>query len=321
MIGVVRSRAVRLLKVAGLASMIAFVSSGCSVYQAFSFGWPQGVTPQAERMRSLWIWATVAALAVGLIVALLIVWTVTFHRKKSDEMPRQTQYNLPLEIIYTVIPFVIVAVLFYFTVTAQNFVNAKVDNPDLRVRVIGFQWNWEFQYLQERPGNGGVYQVRRTDDGEPLSTVGSSNTIPLLVVPTNRVVEYRIESTDVLHSFYIPDFLFKRDVFPNPEKNDTDSVFQTTVQRQGAFVGRCAELCGTYHSMMNFEVRALAPALFDRYLALRAQTNPQTRRAYSAGEALAQLNCGELCAPRAVTTAPFDTDRTIREVRQSRDGH
>jgi cytochrome c oxidase subunit 2 len=228
-IGVVRSRVARLLAVVGLVAMVAFVCTGCSVYQAFAFGWPEGVTPQAERMRALWIWATVAALAVGLIVALLIMWTVAFHRKKSDEMPRQTQYNLPLEIIYTVIPFVIVAVLFYFTVTAQNFVNAKVDKPDLRVKVVGFQWNWEFDYLQDRPDNNGVYRVRRAEDGGPLATVGSSSTVPLLVVPTNRVVEYRIESADVLHSFYIPDFLFKRDVFPNPEKNDTDHVFQTTV--------------------------------------------------------------------------------------------
>jgi cytochrome c oxidase subunit 2 len=320
-IGVVRSRVVRLLKVAGVAAMVALVSTGCSVYQALSFGWPQGVTPQAERMRSLWIWATLAALAVGAVVAGLIMWTVARHRKRSDEMPRQFQYNLPLEIIYTVIPFVIVCVLFYYTVTAQNFVNAKVDNPNLRVRVVAFQWNWEFQYLQDRPNRNGDYQVRRTDNGEPLSTVGSSTTIPLLVVPTNRVVEYHIESTDVVHSFYIPDFLFKRDVFPYPEKNDTDNVFQTTVQREGAFVGRCAELCGTYHSMMNFEMRALSPELFDRYLALRAQTNPQTHRAYTAGEALAQLNCGELCAPEAVTTAPFETDRTAREIRQARGGH
>ncbi|MGH3718584.1 MAG: aa3-type cytochrome oxidase subunit II [Pseudonocardiaceae bacterium] len=321
MIGVVRSRAVRLLKVAGLAGMVTSLSSGCSVYQAFSFGWPEGITPQAERMRALWIWATVAALAVGLIVALLIMWTVTFHRKKSDEMPRQTQYNLPLEIIYTVIPFVIVAVLFYFTVTAQNFVNTKVDNPALRVRVVAFQWNWDFQYLQDTPVKGGAYPVRRTEDGEPLSTIGSSTTIPLLVVPTNRVVEYQLFSTDVLHSFYIPDFLFKRDVFPRPEKNDTDNVFQTTVQRPGAFVGRCAELCGTYHSMMNFELRALPPELFDRYLVLRSQTNPQTQRSYTAGEALAQLNCGTLCAPEAVTTSPFNTDRTARDSQQARGGH
>jgi cytochrome c oxidase subunit 2 len=235
-------------------------------------------------------------------------------------MPRQTQYNLPLEIVYTVIPFVIVTVLFYFTATAQNFVNAQVDNPGLRVRVVGFQWNWEFQYLQNKPDRDGIYQVRRTEDGSPLSTLGSSTTIPILVVPTNRVVEYQIVSTDVLHAFYIPEFLFKRDVFPRPEKNNTDNVFQTTVERQGAFVGRCAELCGTYHAMMNFELRALPGNLFDRYMVLRAQTNPQTRRPYTAGEALAQLNCGELCAPEAVTTSPFNTDRTAREIRQAGGG-
>ncbi|MGH3829641.1 MAG: aa3-type cytochrome oxidase subunit II [Pseudonocardiaceae bacterium] len=323
MIAVGRCRAVRLLKVAGLAGMVAFLSSGCSVYQAFAFGWPEGITPQAERMRDLWIWSTVAALAIGLIVALLIVGTVVFCRKKSDEIPRQTQYNLPLEIIYTVIPFVIVVVLFYFTVTTQDFVLAKVDNPALRVRVVAFQWNWEFQYLQDKPGAGGGYPVRLTEDGEPLSTIGSSAVIPLLVVPTNRVVEYRLVSKDVLHSFYIPDFLFKRDVFPRPEKNNTDSVFQTTVQRPGAFVGRCAELCGTYHSMMNFELRALPVDLFDRYLVLRAQINPRTQHSYTAGEALAQLNCGELCAPEAVTTSPFNTDRTARDAHapQARGGH
>lgn len=321
MIGVVRSRAVRLLKMASLAGTVAFLSTGCSVHEVFAFGWPEGVTPQAETMRALWIWATVAALVVGAIVAGLLMWSVIFHRKRSNEIPRQTQYNLPLEIVYTVIPFVIVAVLFYFTVTAQNFVNAKVDNPDLRVRVVGFQWNWEFQYLQDKPGTDGIRQVRRTADGSPLSTLGSSTTIPILVVPTNRVVEYQIVSTDVLHAFYIPDFLFKRDIFPRPEKNSTDNVFQTTVQRAGAFVGRCAELCGTYHAMMNFELRALPEGLFDRYLVLRAQTNPQTGRSYTAGEALAQLNCGDLCAPEAVTTSPFDTDRTARETRQVGGGH
>jgi cytochrome c oxidase subunit II len=319
-IGVVRFRVVRLLKVAGLIGMVAITSTGCSVHQVFAFGWPEGVTPQAQRMRDLWIWATVASLVVGAIVWGLMAWTIAFHRKKSDAMPRQFQYNLPLEIIYTIIPTVIVAVLFYYTVTAQNFVNAKVDNPDLRVRIVGFQWNWEFQYLENRPGRDGIYQVRRTAEGVPVSTVGSSATVPLLVVPTDRVVEYEIVSPDVLHSFYIPDFLFKRDVFPYPDKNNTDNVFQTTVQRQGAFVGRCAELCGTYHAMMNFEMRALPPQLFDRYLALRAQTNSLTQRPYTAGEALAQLNCGELCAPEAVTTSPFNTDRTAREIRQAQGG-
>ena len=142
MVDVLRPRVVRLLKMVVLAGLVAVVSTGCSVHEVLALGWPEGVTPQAERMRSLWIWATLAALIVGAIVLGLILWAVAFHRKRSDEIPRQTQYNLPLEIVYTVIPFVIVAVLFYFTATAQNFVNAKVADPDLRVQVIGFQWNW-----------------------------------------------------------------------------------------------------------------------------------------------------------------------------------
>lgn len=314
MVDVDRRRAVRLLKVAGLAGLVAFLSTGCSVHDALAFGWPQGVTPQAERMRDLWTWAMLAALVVGAIVLGLILWAVVFHRKRTDDMPRQTQYNLPLEIVYTVIPFIIVAVLFYFTVTTQNFVNTKAQDPALRVKVVGFQWNWEFQYLQNNPGPDGKFAARQTQAGTPIRTVGSTTVVPLLVVPTNRVVEYRIESPDVLHSFFIPEFLFKRDVFPRPDKNFTDNVFQTTVEREGAFVGRCAELCGTYHSNMNFEMRALRGELFDRYLALRAQINPQTNMPYTAGEALAELHCGELCAPEAVTTSPFNTaDRAARE--------
>ncbi len=312
MVEVLRPRAIRLLKVVGLAGLVAVVSTGCSVHDVLAFGWPEGVTPQAERIRSLWIWSTLAALVVGAIVFGLIMWTVAFHRKRSDDMPRQTQYNLPLEIVYTVIPTVIVAVLFYYTATAQNYVNATIANPDLRVKVIGFQWNWEFQYLEDEQNADGTFAARQTQAGTPLSTVGSATTIPILVVPTDRVVEYRIESPDVLHSFFIPEFLFKRDVFPRPEKNNSNNVFQTTVEREGAFVGRCAELCGTYHSMMNFEMRALPGDLFDRYLQVRARVDPQTGQPYTAGAALAQLNCGELCAPEAVTTSPFDTDPDAR---------
>lgn len=309
MVDVVRSRAGRPLKVA-LIAVAALLATGCSVDDALGFGWPDGVTPQAERMRELWIWSALAALIVGVIVWGLIMWTVVFHRKRTDDMPRQTQYNLPLEIFYTVVPFVIIAVLFYFTATAQNFVLAKVDDPDLRVQVVGFQWNWEFRYLQEQPNGDGRFVPMQTRAGTPLSTVGSSSTVPLLVVPTERIVEYRIVSRDVLHSFFVPEFLFKRDVFPNPDKNNTDNVFQTTVDQQGAFVGRCAELCGTYHSQMSFEMRALPGDLFDRYLDLRARVNPVTQQPFTAGEALQQLDCGQLCAPEAVTTSPFDTARS-----------
>lgn len=298
-----RAKMTRLVKTAGLAGLVGLSATGCSMNEVLKFGWPDGISPQAERMRELWTWSTVAALVVGVIVWGLILWPIVFHRKRSEDMPKQLQYNLPLEWIYTIIPFVIISVLFYFTVVTQNYVHEKETEPDIAVDVTAFQWNWEFRYA-------GV----TGPDGNEISTVGSSELIPILVVPTERVVEYRVVSADVIHSFFVPEFLFKRDAFPNPEQNNTDNVFQNVIDREGAFVGRCAELCGSYHSMMNFEVRALNPELFDRYLEVRAENNPDTGAPYTTGEALSALDCGELCEPLAITTRPFDTDREARSV-------
>jgi cytochrome c oxidase subunit 2 len=296
------TRAVRLAKVVGLVGLVGVAATGCSSDEVLRFGWPQGVTPQADRMRELWTWSAVAALAVGVVVWGLMLWAVAFHRKKSEELPRQTQYNLPLEIVYTIIPFAIIAVLFYFTATTENYVTAKSAKPDVTVNVTAFQWNWEFDYPDFK-----------TPDGHQVGTVGSSSEIPLLVLPTSKTIRYNLRSTDVIHSFFVPDFNFKRDVFPDPEKNNQDNVFENLIDKPGSFVGRCAELCGTYHSAMNFEVRALSPELFDRYIQLRTQTNPQTGQPYTAAQALAAMNCGELCTPHAVTTQPFNTDRAARQ--------
>jgi cytochrome c oxidase subunit II len=177
-----------------------------------------------------------------------------------------------------------------------------VDNPDLRVDITAFQWNWQFSYPDTK-----------TTTGLPVTTIGTANTIPLLVLPTDRTIEFTQHSNDVIHSFWVPEFLFKRDVFPRPDKNDQRNVWRVDrIDREGAFVGRCAELCGAYHAMMNFEVRALSPDKFDRYLQLRAQNNPATGGPYTAGEALQALNCGQWCAPEAITTYPFNTNRTAR---------
>ena len=294
-----------MVELVGLAVLILPFTTGCSVDEVLRFGWPVGVTPQAESMRQLWTWSAVAALVVGVITWGAMFWAIAFHRKRKgsdDTPPRQTQYNLPIEIVFTVIPTIIVAVLFGFTVNVQNYVDGDTPSPDVRVNVTAFQWNWRFDY----PGN-------TAPDGQPVSTEGTSDTIPLLVLPTQRSVEFTQRSNDVIHSFFVPEFLFKRDVFPNPEVNDQDNTWRIdSIDREGAFVGRCAELCGAYHSMMNFEVRAISPALYDQWIALRGQMNPATNAPYTAGEALAALGCGQLCTPQAYTTYPFNTDRTLR---------
>ncbi len=298
----------RAAKLGALALLVIPLTTGCSVQDVIRFGWPVGVTPQAESMRHLWTYAALAALVVGVITWGAMFWAMIFHRKGKqgdDTPPRQTQYNLPVEIVFTVIPTIIVAVLFAFTINVQNFVE-KDTATDLTVNITGFQWNWRFDYPQAKTPAGGM-----------VSTLGTSETIPLLVLPTGKSIKFVQRSNDVIHSFFVPEFLFKRDVFPDPEVNNQDNTWQIdSIDKEGAFVGRCAELCGSYHSQMNFEVRAVSPAIYDRWIALREQNNPATGAPYTAGEALGALNCGQLCTPQAYTTYPFTTDRTQRSASQ-----
>ncbi|WP_245938026.1 cytochrome c oxidase subunit II [Williamsia limnetica] len=315
----------------------ALVLSSCSAEEALRFGWPKGITPEAEDMRHLWTWSVIAALVMGVLVWGLTFWTITFHRKKpgGDEFPRQTAYNVPLELTYTAIPFVIIAVLFYFTIIVQNDVEGKQPNPDVVVDVTAFQWNWKFGYRTVTMADGTVYngfekdgspyeaQIAEPDPTEEeeahsapddqknnvrnylkfdkIETVGTSDEIPVLVLPTGKRIEFEIAAADVIHSFWVPEFLFKRDVLPFPKQNHTDNRFQvSSIDREGAFVGRCAEMCGTYHSMMNFEVRAVSPDQFEDYIDFR-EANPNATNA-QALESIGQT-------PTAITTKPFDTKR------------
>jgi cytochrome c oxidase subunit 2 len=250
-------------KLVGLGLLGVLALSGCSVGDRsfWSWGWPAGITDEAHRMHSLWIGSTIAALVVGIAVWALIAYAAIRYRKRkgSDaELPRQTAYNLPLEIVYTIVPFVIIAVLFFFTVNTQNRVLQTSADPDVTIAVNAFKWNWQFVYPDTTDDNG----------GEPVSTVGTSTEIPILVVPTNQTIRFELASADVIHSFWVPEFLFKLDVIPGNE-NGRDNVFEVTVREPGAFVGRCAELCGTYHAFMNFEVRSVSAADYQAYLSAR----------------------------------------------------
>ena len=282
--------------------------SGCSFADLPRFGWPEGITPQAQRMQYFWSSAFIAALCVGVLVWGLMFWAfIVYHKRKSGPLyPKQTKENLPLELVYTFVPFLMVGVMFYFTVTTENFALEEQPNPDVTVEVTAFKWNWEFSYPGTSvPGGGEVH------------TIGTSDEIPLLVLPANKLVQYNLRSKDVIHSFWTIDFLFKRDVFPYPEQNQSVNHFQNTIEQTGAFVGRCAELCGTYHSAMNFEVRAVPENIYNAYLDLRQTVNPATGQPFSAADALSAIgkrdpSCGELCAPLATTTYPLDTNRQAK---------
>jgi cytochrome c oxidase subunit 2 len=240
----------------------------------------------------------VAALVVGIVVWGLIFWCVVRYRKSGDALPPQTRFNLPIEILYTVLPILVICVLFYYTAVTETYVDKTSASPDLKVEVVGFKWNWQFRYLEYggRDAAGNAVPTAGAD-GQPISTIGTSDYVPVLVVPTNKRILFLENSRDVIHSFWVPELLFKRDVFPGNVTNR----FEVTIHQPGAYVGRCAELCGAYHSMMNFEMRVVSPADFDRYLQAR-------RSGMSTPQALASI--GQ--EPLATKTKPFKTDPAQR---------
>ncbi len=285
---VARGSRARFAGFAAVAVAAVFLLSGCSVDEAFHFGWPvKGISEQSKQMYNLWIGSVIAALIVGVFVWGLIFWCVIRYRKRGEELPPQTRYNMPLELLYTVLPFLVIAVLFYYTATIEANVNKIPKNPDVTVDVVAFKWNWQFSY-----------EGQKTPDGQLVSTIGASDYIPVLVVPTNKTILFKEHSPDVIHSFWVPDLLFKRDVFPGNVTNE----FAVTIDKEGAYVGHCAELCGTYHSMMNFELRAVSFDEYQKFIAAKQQgmSTPDALRA--AGDA----------HPLATTTTPFNTERNSR---------
>ena len=331
-----RRRRRRPLALAGIFGVLALTLGGCDWTDVLGLGWPKGITPEAQDNFRLFVGVVIASLVVGGIVWGLIFWTSIFHRKKATdvELPRQFGYNMPVELVLTVIPFLIIAVLFYFTVVVQEKMIHRPENPEVVVDVTAFQWNWKFGYrsvdfhdgsfsydgvdpqrkqaMVSKPEGvdvhgeelvGPLHGVNASDRSylnyDKVETLGTTSEIPVLVLPVGKRIEFDLASVDVVHAFWVPEFLFKRDVMPDPKANAQERSFQVTeIVRTGAFVGRCAEMCGTYHSMMNFELRVVSPNDFKFYLDRRIAGDTNA-------EALAAINQ----SPVAITTHPFDTRR------------
>ncbi len=255
-------------RLAVLLAATALLAGGCNARSAYentlSLGFPDPVTDQGKSIYDLWLGSVGAALVVGLFVWGLILFAVVRYRKRSDELPRQVRYNLPIEVLYTVIPFVIIAVLFYYTAVSENSVNKISKNPAMTVDVIGFQWNWTFTY----------------DDGNAAtvdpSVTGAPGQPAELVLPTGRSIRFVETSNDVIHSFFVPKFLFKRDVIPGRVNQ-----FEVTIRQEGTYIGRCAELCGEKHDRMDFRVKVVSPQEYDTFIAAQRLRTASTAAAAS----------------------------------------
>jgi cytochrome c oxidase subunit 2 len=224
---------------------------------------PEHITTQGGVVQSLWNGAWIAALATGVVVIALIVWACLFHTKRraKAELPPQVRYNLPIEMLYTLVPLVMVSVFFFFTARDSEAITKVSANPDLTVKVEAFQWSWRFTTTT---ADG---KTSKPVTGMPVSDFKQG---PQLVLPAGKKIVFDLNSDDVIHSFWVPDFLFKRDIIPGIPADSPGRKFEVTTLESAAgrvYAGRCAELCGVDHSRMLFSVKIVTPAEFDQYIA------------------------------------------------------
>lgn len=215
-----------------------------------------GITNHTGRIIDLWNYSWLAAIIVGVITWLLIMWAVTVYRKRKDDekLPVQTRANVPLELMYVAVPLIMIAVLFRWTATDAAEIKGLSDNPDVHIQVIGKQWAWDFNYLDEDVYSVGV-QAKLT--GEE----GVEETLPTLYLPVDKTIDIQLDSRDVIHSFWIPAFLFKQDTIPGRTTH-----IQFVPEKEGTYQGKCAELCGEYHASMLFNVKVVSQEEYDAYI-------------------------------------------------------
>jgi cytochrome c oxidase subunit 2 len=235
------------------------VLTGCTT-QEFERGFlpgEPGVTNHTDGIVSFWNGSWIILWGVGIIAwGLMFYAIIRYRRRKGDtSIPEQMRYNNPVEALFTVVPLILVIGFFAFTAKTMSDIETPTANPDVTIEVIGKQWSWDFNYT-----NANVYEsgIQSQFGGEE----GSEAALPTLYLPLNKTVQIDLRARDVVHSFWVIDFLYKKDVFPG----HTNHMYFTPT-KLGTYKGKCAELCGEFHSMMLFNVKVVEQAEYDAHMA------------------------------------------------------
>lgn len=223
-----------------------------------ALGAPDGITDEAKEIHNLYIFVVAMAAVVFIAVEGALLYALFRYRRKSaDELPKQTHGSNILEMIWTAIPVIIVVALFTFSFIVLQEVQEPAEEDDMTIQVTGFQYQWQFTYNMNDLGPGSD-----PNSEENFSIIGTAAEEPELVMPVDEPVEFALASSDVIHSFYVPEFLYKLDVIPG-----RDNRFTVTARDTGVYTGQCAELCGVDHALMRFRVRVVERAEFDAWVA------------------------------------------------------
>jgi cytochrome c oxidase subunit 2 len=220
-------------------------------------------TDRTEMVSGLWVNSWIVLLAVGLITWGLMGWAAIVYRRRRGQMglPVQLRYNMPIEIFYTIVPFILVVGFFAFTARDQTILETQYEDPDVSITAIGKQWAFDFQYNGEEEDNSDAVWTMGVQAQPEANGDVDQDALPTLYLPVDQTVRIDLQSRDVIHSFWIIDFLYKKDMYIGH-----DNSWSFTPTREGTYAGKCAELCGEYHSAMLFNVKVVSEAEYEAHL-------------------------------------------------------
>jgi len=249
-----------------------------------NFNMPYGVTAasrDAYDMHMLLFWVCVA---IGVGVFSVMIWSIIRHRRSRGAKASQFSENTKVEVIWTVIPVLILAGVAVPATAVLLKTNAESPEPDVVVDVHGSQWKWQYAYpdqdisffsnLSSTSRDAGRVDAQESPANVPYYLLDVDNP---LVVPAGQDVRLRITSDDVIHSWWVPQLGFKTDAVPGMV-NKMDIV----IDEPGIYRGQCAELCGTGHGYMPVVVEAVTPEAFTEWVAQKHQAAAEENEKASA---------------------------------------
>ena len=255
-------------RTAGLVAGAATAFWGAAAYAEDMIGQPTpggiDMQPGVTQLREDAIWFHNIILMplitiISLFVLGLLLWVVVRYNKRANPVPAKWSHNTPIEIIWTVVPVMILVVISVFSFKLL-FAYNDMPKPDLTIKATGYQWYWGFEYPDQKVGEF-ISNILPEDQaiarGEPYKLAVTEP----LVVPVNKVVRVQVTGADVIHAFAVPAFGIIIDAVPG-RLNET----WFKAERVGTYYGNCRELCGVDHAFMPIEVKVVSQAEFDAWI-------------------------------------------------------